>query len=138
MAHEPGNPGTGGSRGSGGGRSAPGGARRGGRRRGGQSGRTPMEPRTLLWKFKKAQTHFVEGQAPELRYSGEAEISQGEFNRRTTAQADQLKEFGEALALRKKIKPIKEPDANISESRKRAVRRKQKGRVGTLLTETLG
>ena len=94
--------------------------------------------KTLLWKFKDAQTHFVEGHEPEKRYSGDPNISVSEHKKRTKDVAAQQEKWNAEFAMRQKIKPITDPDANNVESRKRAVRRKQKGRTGTLLSETLG
>lgn len=98
---------------------------------------------SLLWEFKNAQTSFVEGHEPELRYGepgGSEMISPGEFKKRTEAYNAQQNKWNTEMAARNKIKPIKDPDATVTDSRKRATRRKGRGRAGTLLSqnETLG
>jgi hypothetical protein len=141
-----GSPGAGGSKG------------RGGQRRGGagNNARKAGGVKRENWKYKKDQTHFVEGQEPELRYKNEKREDYGNkirnllYNTLPGSQTDtgesvtpllaksrnkankaQQKEWNKAFALRKKIKPITDPDGDKSEARKKAVRRKGRGRVGT-------
>ena len=79
------------------------------------------------------QLHFVEGQEAKL-----GTIAGG----RATAKAiaEQQAGFDKQFNLRKKIKPIRDPD-DVIPGRKKAARRKQRGRVGTTTlsnAETLG
>ncbi len=74
-------------------------------------------------------SHYVEGQTP-LSFE-EGMISSGENSRRLAAIKGQQAEFAASFALRKKIKPIKDPEGDKSETRRTAAKRKRRGRVGT-------
>ncbi len=129
-----GNSGTGsGSAGSGAsaGRGGSSGGSSGGFRGGGDNPKKNKRP-TLLDLVE--QLHFVEGQSPKLGSirSGKR-ASAGAI---AAQQAERDKEFN----LRKKIKPIRDPD-DVIPGKKKAARRKQRGRVGTTTlsnAETLG
>jgi len=134
-----------------------------GKRRGGVSSRDKSRKKTaktVLWKHKSDQTHFVEGQTkltfkepaefptfpgPNLLQNvnsgaGNGRITKIEAASRNKALDAQQKDWDKNFEMRKKIKPITDPDANKSENRKRAVLRKGQGRKGTLLSQsdTLG
>ncbi len=105
-----------------------------GRRRGG--GDTAVS--LLQWMDPRGPTsHYVEGQTP-LTFK-EGMISSSENAKRLAAIKGQQAEFAASFKLRKKIKPIKDPEGDKSETRRTAAKRKKKGRVGTTtLGTTLG
>ena len=110
--------------------------------------RITKKKKSITLLSQPEQTHFVEGHAPENRYGGRLSQIQSHvggvlgsmFQDHPDLKAwkKQQADWNAEFALREKIKPIKEADADISSNRRRAARRKQKGRVGTLLSETLG
>ena len=95
---------------------------------GGEGGNKPRRKK----KGVGVQTHFVEGQGPQLGTL---------LNPAYQFQIDaQKKRQAADLERRKKIKPIADPEAKESERRKKASRRRREGWLGTLLSnpETLG
>ena len=88
------------------------------------------DPSSMLWKDPRKGSLVVEGQeqfAPGM-------ISSSENQRRLAL----IKGYTQKQKARSKIKPIADPEADKSERRKTAARRRQGGRVGTVLSETLG
>ena len=97
-----------------------------GRRRGGGNTNVSL----LKWMDPRGTiSHYVEGQTP-LTFE-EGMISSGENARRLAAIKGQKAEWDATFALREKIKPIKDPEGDKSETRRTAAKRKRKGRVGT-------
>lgn len=96
-------------------------------------------PSLLEWidpRMKDGNLLYTEGR----EFWDNSDISSGENSRRLNL----LKGYEKEDAARAKIKPIKDPEGDKSESRRRAAKRKSKGRQGTILTtlsqgrETLG
>jgi len=107
------------------------GGRGGGRGEGGGDFPRRRRGQTLLDLVE--QMHFVEGQEAKL-----GTLAGGKATAR--AIKAQQTEFDKQFNLRKKIKPIRDPDDVVS-GKKKATRRKQRGRVGTTTlsnAETLG
>jgi len=101
-------------------------------------GRTVGDPgkrdyrRTLLGMLTE-QTHFVEGHAAKLGSLGK-KASKADI-------AAQQARWDAEFALRKKIKPIRDPDEVDVTAKKKRTKQKQHGRVGTTTlsnAETLG
>ena len=88
--------------------------------------------KTLLGMLTE-QTHFVEGHAAKLGSLGK-KASKADI-------AAQKAGWDAEFALRKKIKPIRDPDKVDVTSKKKRTKQKQRGRVGTTTlsnAETLG
>ena len=109
-----------------------------GRDKGDNRGRKAGDPgkgddrRTLLGMLTE-QTHFVEGHAAKLGSLGK-KAKRGDI-------AAQQSRWDAEFALRKKIKPIRDPDKVDVTSKKKRTKQKQRGRVGTTTlsnAETLG
>ena len=98
----------------------------------GKKNDTGTKTKTLLGMLTE-QTHFVEGHAAKLG-------SLGKKASRADIAAQQARWDAE-FALRKKIKPIRDPDKVDVTSKKKRTKQKQRGRVGTTTlsnAETLG
>ena len=88
--------------------------------------------KTLLGMLTE-QTHFVEGHAAKLGSLGK-KASKADI-------AAQQARWDAEFALRKKIKPIRDPDEVDVTAKKKRTKQKQHGRVGTTTlsnAETLG
>ena len=88
-------------------------------------------------------THYVEGQDPLMplpRPSGpsgrdRSQLDWDAYERRSGAILAQKREFAAKAKVRAKIKPIADPEEGKAKRRKTAARRRQRGRLGTMLTQ---
>ena len=97
-------------------------------------------PSTHIIEGRSALSSYTppEGQWWEMRNRimlGQKDRDDVGYNKITGARKEQYRLIDEARA---KIKPIADFDAEKSERRKKAAKRRMGGRLGTILTETLG